>query len=218
MNKQPLLKSRRKFIGKILQYLGSLGVIGILFSFHAKRQRSGLPATAIRPPGALEESRFLSACVRCGLCVRNCPFDTLKLAELGKPVTVGTPYFVARDIPCEMCPDIPCVQACPTGALDHGLQDISQADMGLAVFTGVDTCYAFTGVGQCRACYLACPIKGEAISMQRLYRDGRNVFMPTVETKNCTGCGKCEHACITDQASIKVMPRDLVKRDKGVIA
>ncbi len=209
------LKSRRKFIGRILQYLGSLGVFGFLIAGHAQRQKSGLPAIAIRPPGALSEKDFLSACVRCGLCVRNCPFDTLKLAELGEPVTAGTPYFVARKIPCEMCTDIPCLEACPTGALDHTLLDINQADMGLAVFTGVDTCYAFTGIGQCRACYLACPVKDRAITMEAHRRGGRDVFMPTVHTDYCTGCGKCEHDCITDQASIKVLPRHLVKQDTG---
>ncbi|WP_198151046.1 4Fe-4S binding protein, partial [Hyphomicrobium sulfonivorans] len=34
---------------------------------------------------------FLSACVRCGLCVRACPYDTLKLATLGDPAALGTP-------------------------------------------------------------------------------------------------------------------------------
>ena len=32
-----------------------------------------------------------------------------------------------------MCEDIPCIKACPTNALDHGLTDINDADMGLAV-------------------------------------------------------------------------------------
>ncbi|MBT6359449.1 MAG: 4Fe-4S binding protein, partial [Candidatus Thioglobus sp.] len=36
-----------------------------------------IPATAIRPPGALKEKEFISACIRCGLCVNDCPFPTL---------------------------------------------------------------------------------------------------------------------------------------------
>ena len=82
------------------------------------------PAQALRPPGALEEDAFLSACVRCGLCVRSCPPQNLKLADWGRGlegVGVGTPYFEARDIPCEMCEAIPCVKACPTEALDREL-------------------------------------------------------------------------------------------------
>jgi len=34
------------------------------------RQSASMPATSIRPPGALDESEFAAACIRCGLCVR----------------------------------------------------------------------------------------------------------------------------------------------------
>ena len=37
---------------------------------------------SLRPPGAEEAERFYSLCVRCGLCVEACPYDTLKLAKL----------------------------------------------------------------------------------------------------------------------------------------
>ena len=39
----------------------------------------------LRPPGALPEAEFLGACLRCGLCVRDCPYDTLKLAQITDP-------------------------------------------------------------------------------------------------------------------------------------
>ena len=45
--------------------------------------------------------------------VQACPYDMLHLASLLSPVEAGTPYFIARDKPCEMCPDIPCAKACP---------------------------------------------------------------------------------------------------------
>ena len=58
--------------------------------------------------------------MRCGLCVRDCPPQNLKLSTWGdgiaRDVAIGTPYFEARQVPCEMCEDIPCVKACPTGA------------------------------------------------------------------------------------------------------
>jgi ferredoxin-type protein NapG len=188
-------------------------VIGLLLGAYSRQARA-LPAWAVRPPGAIAEEDFAAACVRCGLCVRACPFDILHLAELGEGVTTGTPYFVAREGPCEMCKDIPCVAACPTGALSKELRNIQDARMGLAVLTGTDTCYAVARGANCRACYLACPVKDEAITMERRYSNGRGYFEPTVHAEACTGCGKCEHACVTEEASIKVLPLGLAKHDR----
>ncbi len=135
------------------------------------RSASSLPPTAIRPPGALDGEDFLAACVRCGLCVRECPYDTLRLAALGEDVATGTPYFIARHTPCEMCEDIPCVAACPTGALDDALTDIDDARMGLAVLGDQESCLNFLGV-RCDVCYRVCPLIDEAISLE-VSRDER---------------------------------------------
>lgn len=204
--------TRRQFIHGCAGLAGSATVLGLLLASYSK-QSEALPAWAVRPPGALPEDDFSAACVRCGLCVRGCPFDILHLAELGENITTGTPYFVARQAPCEMCEDIPCVAACPTGALSKDLLDIEDARMGIAVLTGRDTCYAVALGTGCRACYLACPIKDQAITMERRQSNGRGYFEPTVHAASCTGCGKCEHACVTEQASIKVLPIGLTKHD-----
>lgn len=135
--------------------------------------------------------------MRCGLCVRDCPYDILKLAELGESVALGTPYFIAREKPCEMCEDIPCVAACPTGALDHGLTDIDDARMGLAVLVDHETCLNYQGL-RCDVCYRVCPSIDQAITLdlQHNRRSGKHaLFIPTVHSEHCTGCGKCERAC-----------------------
>jgi ferredoxin-type protein NapG len=209
--------SRRRFMQGCAGLAGSAGVLGLLLASYSEQSKA-LPAWAIRPPGALPEDDFNAACVRCGLCVRGCPFDILSLAELGENITTGTPYFVARQGPCEMCEDIPCVEACPTGALSKGLEDIAEARMGVAVLTGRDTCYAVARETGCRACYLACPIKDKAITMERRQSNGRGYFEPTVHPSACTGCGKCEHACVTTEASIKVLPLALAKHDPAARA
>jgi ferredoxin-type protein NapG len=158
------------------------------------------------------------ACVRCGLCVRDCPYDTLKLAELGDGVATGTPYFHARTIPCEMCEDIPCVVACPTGALDRELTDIEQARMGLAVLIDQETCLNFLGL-RCDVCYRVCPVIDKAITLESIHNprsDRHAMLLPTVHSDHCTGCGKCEQACVLPgEAAIKVLPIRLAQGSRA---
>ncbi len=208
--------ARRRFLASSARTVGGVCLLGLGVGLYA-RSAASLPAQALRPPGALAEADFLGACIRCGLCVRDCPFDTLKLAELGDNVATGTPYFTARDIPCEMCEDIPCVKACPTGALDHALEDIDEARMGLAVLADQEACIAFHGL-RCEVCFSICPVRGKAITLERRHneRSGKHaLFIPEVHSDACTGCGKCEQACILEQAAIKVMPVRLAKGELG---
>lgn len=204
---------RRRFLRDVAGVAGSAGLLSLGVGFYA-RQASALPATALRPPGALAEADFLAACVRCGLCVRDCPYDTLKLAELGDGVATGTPYFNARSIPCEMCEDIPCVAACPTGALDRSLTEIENARMGLAVLIDQETCLNYLGL-RCDVCYRVCPVIDKAITLEVIHNprsDRHAMFLPTVHSEHCTGCGKCEKACVLPgEAAIKVLPIQLAK-------
>ena len=215
---QPVKPSRRKFFKDTAGIAGSAGLLTLGVGLYA-RQSQTLPATALRPPGALPEEDFLGACVRCGLCVRECPFDTLKLAEMGDGTgAVGTPYFNARTIPCEMCDDIPCVVACPTGALDHALTDIEDARMGLAVLIDQENCLNFLGL-RCDVCYRVCPVIDKAITLEMRHNprsDRHAMLLPTVHSDHCTGCGKCEHACVLPgESAIKVLPIHLAQGSKA---
>jgi ferredoxin-type protein NapG len=201
---------RRRFLAEAARAACGAGLFGLALGLHVRQARS-LPAQALRPPGAREDESFLGACVRCGLCVRDCPYDTLRLAELGDGVAVGTPYFVAREVACEMCEDIPCVAACPTAALDKTLTDIDDARIGLAVLIDQETCLNFNGL-RCEVCYRACPLMGKAITIEHRPnpRTGAHGMQtPVVHSEHCTGCGKCEMTCVLDRSAIKVMPRDL---------
>ena len=213
MREGPFSAQRRRFLATSARAAAGCGVAGLLLALYGQQARA-LPADALRPPGALAEERFLGACVRCGLCVRDCPYDTLKLAELGEAVpATGTPYFTARDVPCEMCDDIPCVAACPTGALDPGLTDIDDARMGVAVLVDQEHCLNFLGL-RCDVCYRVCPAIDAAITLERTHntRTGKHaVFAPAVHADHCTGCGKCEKSCVLPEAAIKVLPQRLAR-------
>ncbi len=213
----PAAPARRRFLAGMAGTACGAALVGMGLGLYS-RSAAPLAPYALRPPGALLEPDFLGACVRCGLCVRDCPFDTLRLAELGDPAAApGTPYFVAREIPCEMCDPIYCVEACPTGALEPQLTDIDDARMGLAVLIDLETCIAFQGL-RCEVCFNVCPVRGDAITLERRHnpRTGQHVqFVPVVHSDACTGCGKCEHACITSEAAIKVLPIALAKGGLG---
>ncbi|HID50259.1 MAG TPA: ferredoxin-type protein NapG [Chromatiales bacterium] len=208
--------SRRKFLADTARTASGVLLFGLGLGLYARRADS-LSATAIRPPGVNDENDFLGACIRCGLCVRDCSYDTLKLATPEEEVPTGTPWFEARKIPCEMCEDIPCVVACPTGALDKNLTDIDEARMGLAVLIDQETCLNFLGL-RCDVCYRVCPLIDKAITLepQHNVRSGKHaIFIPVVHSDACTGCGKCEHACVLEQAAIKVLPDHLAKGELG---
>lgn len=175
----------------------------------------------LRPPGALPEKEFLASCMKCGMCVEACPYDALKLAVPGDNKPIGTPYYIPRSTPCWMCEDIPCVAACPSGSLDKTLVsevsesggekfNINLAKMGLAVIDR-ETCIAYSGI-QCDACYRECPVIDKAITAEyiRNERTGKHAMRaPVIHSEHCTGCGKCENACVTQKASIFVLPRGI---------
>jgi len=227
--------SRRRFFTNMAHHIGLGGMGVLLWAGYANKAKSS--ELALRPPAALNESDFLKTCIKCGLCAEACvnrPQNrdkngkqrkgTLKMAKAEDGVTIGTPFFTPRDVPCYMCDDIPCVPACPTDALDivkvtnpkSDTFDIKMIKMGVAV---VDTksCIAFWGL-QCDACYRACPLLDEAIKLKynKNKRTGKHAFLePVVDTDVCTGCGLCEKACVTKKPAIYVLPTEVALGEAG---
>lgn len=211
-----MIASRRQFLVDAARMACGTGLLGLALGFQA-RHAQALPPAALRPPGAGAEADFLGACIRCGLCVRDCPPQILALAKPELPVATGTPYFVARSGACEMCENIPCVKACPTGALDHQLTDIAKARMGLAVLVDHETCLNFLGM-RCDVCYRACPLIDKALTLEARHNertDRHAIFEPVIHSDACTGCGKCEADCVLPTPAIKVLPIALAKGQLG---
>jgi ferredoxin-type protein NapG len=218
---------RRQFLTYTIQAsAAAFAAGGIVSAFVEENKKNPL---LLRPPGALKEEEFIKTCIRCGLCVEACnnrenkviidgkEIKTLKLAAPGDDAPIGTPYFIAREGPCFMCDDIPCMYACPTGALtpnmcknEKGEVAIDYAKMGIAVIDP-NSCIAFWGL-QCTACYRACPEMDKAITIEwrKNERTGKHAYrIPVVHADYCTGCGMCEMACVTEKPAIKVFPREV---------
>lgn len=203
-------RTRRDFLVKGAQMAGAAASVG--FIWHALvKSEARASAGALRPPGALAERDFAAQCIKCGQCVRACPYGTLSLASVAGPAATGTPHFEPRTVPCYMCPDLPCTRACPSGALDPALDDVNRARMGLAVIDE-EHCLSWQGL-RCEVCYRVCPLRGKAIVINTESRKTSRhaVFEPMVDSEHCTGCGLCEKSCPTELAAIRVLRPEFVQ-------
>ncbi|MCL2310360.1 MAG: ferredoxin-type protein NapG [Proteobacteria bacterium] len=206
--------NRRQFIVRTAQMVGVAACIGTVWQSMVRGEAKAA-VNALRPPGALPEADFAAQCLKCGQCVRACPYDTLSLASIADVAPVGTPYFLARNIPCEMCADIPCARVCPSGALDAKFPDIEKARMGVAMIDA-ENCLSWLGL-RCEICYRVCPLRDKAITLNIVERETSKhaKFEPVIHSDACTGCGKCEKACPTEQAAVRVLRPEYVKGKLG---
>lgn len=69
----------RRTLIKTTGALGGVAVCGALVRIMALTTEA---QNWLRPPGALEEARFLASCIKCGQCVQVCPFHSLRLLDL----------------------------------------------------------------------------------------------------------------------------------------
>jgi ferredoxin-type protein NapG len=204
---------RRQFVVKTAQGAAAAGGVGLGWLTLLIQQAHA--ASPMRPPGALVGDGFSGACIKCGQCVQACPYHSIRLIKTGEPGLAGLPTITPRDIPCYMCEQLWCVKACPTGALDPLLTDVTQARMGLAVIDP-EHCLSWLGL-RCEVCYRVCPLKGTAITLhvQQRQISKHAMFVPVVHSEACTGCGICEKQCPTQLASIRVLDPALVQGKVG---
>lgn len=200
MSLKELINRRNLFKG--------LGIAGGVLMSAPFFQGFGGKRIYLRPPGAVDETEIASLCIRCGLCVQVCPYKAIKLGDVKDGLSIGTPYIVARENPCWMCPDIPCVKVCPTGALDRKLSEIEKIKMGTAVIVDREECLSLKGL-RCEVCYRECPLIDRAISIE--YSENKKtgshaIFEPVIRKEKCTGCGICEHKCVVEPPAVRVLP------------
>ncbi|MBT5469130.1 MAG: 4Fe-4S dicluster domain-containing protein [Nitrospina sp.] len=155
----------------------------------------------LRPPGAISEKAFLQACSRCDECIHACPKDAIQRAPKKMGFLIhNTPYIDPMRNPCVMCTDLPCIPACPDGAL-LPVQELSDVSMGYAVLDK-KKCQAY-GDTFCQQCVIDCPVPGAIHQVND---------QPIIDKNICTGCGVCMRSCSTVNIplAIKIKPQMVI--------
>ena len=146
-------------------------------------------AGLIRPPGALDEDRFLTRCIRCGQCMRICPTNIIQPALLEAGLqglwSPAVNYRIGRSGCLPNC--IACGQVCPTAAIrplsleeKQGLGEFAAQGpirMGTA-FVDRGRCLPWAMDRPCLVCHELCPVSPKAIFTRTAYetiRDGQAV-------------------------------------------
>jgi len=133
-------KERRDFI-KQLSALGILG--GVVAAGMGGATYLGADnKLMLRPPAAVSEHDFMALCIKCGQCLQVCPYNSIILADADEGNAVGTPFIDPLRRGCYLCPLLPCVLACPSGALDHHVEDVTKVEMGIAITPRMNACIA----------------------------------------------------------------------------
>jgi ferredoxin-type protein NapG len=161
----------------------------------ARAERRVAPRRHFRPPGAVAELAFLTACTRCGDCIAVCPVRAIVPAGPDAGLAAATPVIDPAVQACVVCDDMPCVRACATGALVAPRDGWAGVRMGTLTLDP-ERCIAFHGVA-CGVCARACPVGERALGIDA---GGR----PVVRPEGCVGCGVCVTACVTAPSSLEL--------------
>jgi ferredoxin-type protein NapG len=171
-------------------------------------------AGILRPPGAVSESDFLAACIRCYKCQDACEPGAIQFYTERDGELYHTPYVDPAKAGCTLCGK--CGPLCPTGAL-LPVEDKADVDMG-SVELREDLCLSYKAKfvrqkqelliqagrspmeveslterrGPCGECFMFCPLRNRAIKLEP------GAFLaPIVFPDRCVGCGMCEEICRT---------------------
>ena len=111
--------NRRQFLQSTAIAVGAMAAVGAGVTYLQKvTAENRINQDFLRPPGAIDESDFIYACIKCGLCVQICPINAIKLAGINEGLAYGSPYIDVRAQACDFsCDSLQCVETCPTAAL-----------------------------------------------------------------------------------------------------
>ncbi len=140
----------------------------------------GRDPALIRPPGSLDEARFLARCIRCGQCMRVCPSAVVQpAATVAGAAGLWTPalnYRLGRAGCLQNC--VACGQVCPTAAIrPFSLEEklgrgdfaaIGPLRLGTA-FVDRTRCLPWAMGRPCIVCQEVCPVSPKAIGVVTVF-------------------------------------------------
>lgn len=159
--------------GVLLALLGGVAAAPLIRL--SGRGASNWDPSIIRPPGSLDEERFLARCIRCGQCMRVCPTNVIQPAGLQHAGLEGlwTPVMNNRigSSGCQLnC--VTCGNVCPTAAIrplsldeKHGTGPFtSQGPIRIGTaFVDQGRCLPWAMNTPCIVCQENCPVSPKAI-------------------------------------------------------
>ena len=162
--------SRRAFVGMV-----SAGILLPAF-FKVRAETKIADPSLIRPPGAINEPKFLNRCIRCGLCMKVCPTNALHptLLEAGAE-GIFSPRLIPRIGYCEFNCTL-CGQVCPTGAITKLVLKEKQKTVIGTAFFDKNRCLPHAKGIPCIVCEEHCPTPDKAIKLREV-----QVFNPARE-------------------------------------
>jgi polyferredoxin len=203
--------SRRRFLQRSgLLACGAL-VGGALLGGAFGRLRPAGRSTLLRPPGVLDENRFLQRCLRCLQCVRSCPNRIIRATTMQAPLeSLLTPHLEFGPYGCDYYCQV-CQLVCPNGAIPR--QSLAQKQATPIGKARIDRahCVVYRDQTPCLVCEEFCPVPEKAIRFEEtpVLRDGRwePLQTPFVVDALCNGCGICQANCPADPLAICVEKR-----------
>ncbi|MBI9052093.1 MAG: 4Fe-4S binding protein [Anaerolineaceae bacterium] len=195
---------RRFFLASVGIAIGSTLLLGVDWIKNQSR------LFLLRPPGAIDNEKFLTTCVRCGLCIQVCPTQALQAdLDLSDLEGVATPILVPRSGYCDYACNT-CGQNCPVEAIPAlSLAEKRITKIGTAHIDH-HRCIAWGDHGNCIVCEEMCPLPEKAIFIEKRTFQQANgneveVLLPVVDRHKCIGCGICENKCpVEGESAIRV--------------
>ena len=192
-------------------------------SYPANRARYGPHGTRlIRPPGAVEEEKFLAGCIRCYRCQDACRRGAIRFFSEAHGELYHTPYVDPAIVACNLC--MQCTCACPTGVL-RPMEVEQKAEIDMAtVELNADSCLSYKAEAryderasswETKLTPSLEPVQlpdvtdptftrrgpcGECymvcpLKETAITRKPGEFFSPVILTEGCIGCGLCEEIC-----------------------